>query len=70
MRSKFKMQFVDLEGGFWGMIDQEGNQYMPVNVYEQLKYHDKSFTMTIEPLDVMGMMMWGSPVKIVSFTTS
>jgi len=64
------MKFVDLEGGFWGMTDSEGNQYMPVNVPEQLKYEGQSFTMTIEPMDVMGMMMWGSPVEILSFTTS
>lgn len=64
------MQFVNLEGGFWGMTDGDGNQFMPINVHEQLKYEGKTFTITIEPLDVMGMMMWGSPVKIISFTTS
>ena len=69
-RGKFKMQFIDLEGGFWGMTDDKGNQYMPVGVHEQLKCEGQSFTMTIETLDVMGMMMWGSPVKILSFTTS
>lgn len=64
------MKFVDLEGGFWGMIDKHGNQFMPVNLPEQLKYEGRSFMITIEPLDVMGMMMWGEPVKIISFTTS
>lgn len=64
------MKFIELEGGFWGMTDLEGNQFMPVHVHEQLKYEGRSFTMTIEPLDVMGMMMWGTPVNILSFTTS
>ena len=64
------MNFIDLEGGFWGMVDEEGNQYLPMNTHEQLKIENHSFVMTIEVLDVMGMMMWGTPVNIISFTTS
>lgn len=69
-QGKFELKYIDLEGGFWGMIDKDGNQFMPINVPEQIKCEGMSFTMTIEPLDVMGMMMWGEPVKIISFTTS
>lgn len=69
-RVKYQMKFVDLEGGFWGMVDEEGNQFMPMHVHEQLKCEGETFIMSIEPLDVMGMMMWGTPVNIISFTTS
>ena len=67
---KCKATFINLEGGFWGLIDEEGTQYLPVNMHEQLKSENLSFTVRLEPLDVMGMAMWGTPVKIISFTTS
>lgn len=62
--------YIDLEGGFWGLTSKEGNQYLPMNLPEQLKTKNLVFKVTLEPLDVMGMAMWGIPVNIISFTTS
>lgn len=70
IRSIFTVKYIELEGGFWGLIDDHGNQYLPLNLPEQLKLNGQTATLSIETLDVMGSMMWGAPVNIVSFTTS
>jgi len=62
--------YIDLEGGFWGLIDESGNKYLPVNMVNQIKTEGASHTVTLRPLDVMGIEMWGAPVEIVSFRTS
>lgn len=65
-----KVVYQNLEGGFWGIIDEQGNQYLPVNMPEQLKYKDRTVSVVIQPIeDGAGAAMWGRPVRIVSFTT-
>jgi hypothetical protein len=61
--------FQELEGGFWGLIDQAGNQWLPINMPEQLKYAGKSTKVVIREVDMMTTSMWGRPVKIISFST-
>jgi hypothetical protein len=64
-----KIVYQDLEGGFWGIIDQAGNQWMPVNMPEQLKYPGKKVEVVIKEVDMMTTSMWGTAVKIISFST-
>jgi len=65
-----KVVYQNLEGGFWGIIDDQGNQYLPVNMPEQLKYKDITVSVVVKPIeDGAGTAMWGRPVYIVSFST-
>lgn len=65
-----KVVYQNLEGGFWGIIDSSGNQYLPVNMPEQLKYEDINVSVVIRPVeDGAGAAMWGRPVYIDSFST-
>lgn len=61
--------YQNLEGGFWGLKDERGNNYLPVNMPEQLKYQGKKVKLVIREADVAGTAMWGRPVRIVSFST-
>ena len=61
--------FEKLEGGFWGIIDEKGNKWQPVTMPEQLKHVGKKVSVVVKPVDVMGISMWGQPVKIISFGT-
>ncbi len=66
---KGKVSFQNIETGFWGIIDDAGNKWMIIEMPEQLKYDGKSVEVMIEPIDAMSMMMWGTPAKIVGFST-
>ena len=67
---KCTADYIDLEGGFWGLISSDGENFLPMNMPEQLKTKNIVFNLTLEPLNLMGIAMWGSPVRIISFTTS
>lgn len=65
-----RIVYQNLEGGFWGLIDESGNQYLPVNFPEQLKHEGRTVQVVIRRMeDGVSTAMWGQPVRIVSFGT-
>lgn len=61
--------YKNLEGGFWGIVDDEGREWLPVKFPEQLKKAGKKVKLTIQEVDAETMIMWGQPVRILSFHT-
>lgn len=60
---------IELEGGFWGISTSSSNYY-PINFPEQLKYNNKAIEVQVEILeDIMTMQNWGTPCRIISFST-
>ncbi|HHB78721.1 MAG TPA: hypothetical protein ENK85_05775 [Saprospiraceae bacterium] len=56
--------------GFWGIVDQNGNNYRPINMPAQLKYPGKTITVVAQKVEEgASIFMWGTPIKIISFTT-
>ncbi|HFA48230.1 MAG TPA: hypothetical protein ENJ95_04340 [Bacteroidetes bacterium] len=64
-----KVTYQQLATGFWGIIDDSGQEWRPVNMPEQLKKEGKRVSVTIKEVDEMSIFMWGTPVRIVSFST-
>lgn len=59
----------DLEGGFWGIVDDKGNEWLPVNLPEQLKANGKKARLIIRESKEGSMFMWGRTVKVLAFET-
>ena len=67
---KGKVVYQNLESGFWGIVDGEGNQWRPIEMPEQLKVEGKEVSLLIQEADeAASLFMWGTPVKILSFST-
>jgi hypothetical protein len=65
-----KVTYQDLGTGCWGIIDDKGREWRAVNMPEQLKQPGKQVTVSIKEVDEgASIFMWGTPVKIVSFST-
>ncbi|WP_421948026.1 hypothetical protein [Phaeodactylibacter xiamenensis] len=70
IRIKGTIKHVKLEGGFWGIVADDGREYRPVQMPEQLKHDGESVEVTLKPEEEeMSIHMWGQPVKVVSFHT-
>lgn len=70
IKIKGKVSFQNLGTGFYGIIDQKGNEWRPVRMPEQLKYDGKEVEIVAKEVDEgMSIFMWGTPVKIISFKT-
>ena len=57
---------VDLEGGFYGLVDEQGNRFDPVNLPQRFEKDGLrvKFRMT-ELRDRMSYHMWGKLVRII-----
>ncbi|MCQ1538879.1 DUF333 domain-containing protein [Methanocalculus taiwanensis] len=59
------IHYFDLEGGFYGIVSDTGEQYLPVNLAEELKVDGTAVTFTGVPEDdSVTMYMWGTPIRI------
>jgi len=70
LKVKGKVKFLDFEGGFWGIVSEDGKEYRPVAMPEQLKHDGEAVEVTVRLVDEgMSIHMWGEPVRIVAFHT-
>lgn len=61
--------YNDLEGGFYGLNTDDGQQYLPLDLPDAYKKDGMRVRMTGVPdPDVMTIQMWGTPFKITSIT--
>lgn len=59
----------DIGPGFWGIIDDSGIEYRPINMPEQLKIEGAYVeVVVVDPVEDISIFMWGRPVHIISFT--
>ncbi len=58
----------NFEGGFFGIIDQGGTRYYPLNPLDEELQVDGTavrFVLSLKP-GVMTTVMWGMPVSVIS----
>ena len=62
-----QVTWLDIEGGFYGIITPDGSKYLPVNLPDGYKVDGVTVDVTgIIPDDVMTIQMWGKPIRIQS----
>ncbi len=57
---------VELEGGFWGLIADDGSRYDPRSLPARFQEHGMRVRVAVQPLDLASVHMWGTPVRIVT----
>lgn len=69
MKIKGTVKYQELEGGFWSIIGDDGGQYAPTSMPEQLKLDGAKVVVKATEFEGITMMMWGTPIVIHSFHT-
>ena len=63
------VKYQDIEGGFYGIISDNGEKYLPDNLPPAYSSDGTRVQFTVLPLnDTVSIMMWGQPVTILSIT--
>jgi hypothetical protein len=71
IKLKGKAKYIDLSGGFWGIIGNDGKEYRAINMPEQFKEEACEVHCLAEIVDLdFDIFMWGIPIRIISFKTS
>ena len=61
------VRYVDLEGGFYGIVDEEGVQYDPINLDDAFREDGLQVHFLAQTRDdVMTIRMWGTVVEIIA----
>ena len=61
-----KIQFNDFEGGFYGIVDDNGEKYDPINLPSDLELDGIHVDYTLKILDNQSSIhMWGVVVEII-----
>lgn len=71
LRISGTVTFVRLEGGFYGIIADDGGEYLPLNLPPEFAEDGLSVVATIEPaLNTSTIQQWGIPVTITEMVVS
>jgi len=63
------VKYIDLEGGFYGIVAEDGSSYLPTDLNETYKVDGTAVTFTArEVKDAATVQMWGTPVEIITIT--
>lgn len=59
--------YIDLEGGFYGIVAEDGGHYLPIDLDEAFRQDGLEVRFTLEPAkDVATIQQWGMAVRVVS----
>jgi hypothetical protein len=60
------IQYVNLEGGFYGLIDRDsGTRYAPGAIPDSLRIDGLQVRYEVRVRDAMTIQMWGTPVEVL-----
>lgn len=66
MDLKGRVQYIELEMGFWGIVDDEGRQWYPINLPESMQKEGFLInTKAEEDPGFISSQMWGTPVRLL-----
>lgn len=67
-RIKGVVKYINLGTGFWGIIGDNGQEYRPVNMPQQLKEEGKKVAVwVVEEEEGFSIFMWGVAVRVIGF---
>lgn len=62
------VQYIDISGGFWGILDHEGKEWRPAFMPEELQQEGLKVSVDAEVVeDAVSMYMWGTEIDIIDF---
>jgi hypothetical protein len=60
------VRYLDVEGGFYGIVTDEGKKLDPVNLPREFQKDGLQIRARVEPVkDLVSVRMWGTPVRII-----
>lgn len=66
MKITGKVVYKNIAGGFWGIIDENGKAWRPVNLPKSLQKDGKTVNIEARPTnEEVSIFMWGTAIEII-----
>src|SRR5664280_2940728 len=62
------VKYINLEGGFWGILSEEGKNYDPINLAEEFKQEGQRVQVKAVVKDRVGIHMWGTIIEVTAIS--
>ena len=59
------IRYLDLEGGFYGLVAEDGTKYDPSPLPDSLQEDGLRVRFRVQEKDIMTTRMWGTPVEML-----
>jgi len=59
------IEYIPLEGGFYGIVTDEGEKYLPLNLPEEFKKDGLRIWFKAKPKKIATNQIWGKPIEIL-----
>ena len=60
------IKYVELEGGFFGIMTEDGSKYFPEYLEQEFKVDGLKVRLLAKPQEqILGIQMWGTPIEIL-----
>lgn len=68
---KGKVVYINLEGGFYGIVGDDGKNYLPINLSKEFKLVEGEKVRIWGKVreDIVTIYMWGIPIEITKIET-
>ena len=67
LRFTGRVVFVSLEGGFYGLVAEDGRKYDPLNLPQEYRRDGLQVRVTARPVqNAVGFHMWGTRIEIIN----
>jgi len=63
---KGTVHFVAIEGGFWGIVSEDGKNYDPANLGQEFKQEGLPVQITATITNRPNIHMWGTSIEITA----
>ncbi len=63
---QFTVKYINLEGGFFGLVSEKGAKLLPMNLPKQYRVNGTILRIKGEPIkNIMTIQQWGQPFKVI-----
>jgi len=59
-----EVRWIPLEGGFYGLVAEDGRRFLPLNLPEEFEQDGLEVWVRGKPSDTATIRMWGTPFEI------
>jgi len=65
------IKYIELEGGFFGIMTEDGSKYFPDYLDSDFKVDGLSVRVQATPQEqILGIQMWGTPIEIIKIESN
>lgn len=60
-----RVVYKNISGGFWGIIDSNGQKWRTINLPKSLQNEGETITVNAKLVDEVSIFMWGNAIEII-----